>query len=352
MREPGIYKGVDIKTYHSEEGISNTGISLILDCPKRYYHQYLNGELRKKEEKEYFKSGHLFHTLMLEPEKFNEEFYVIDTSDSRNPNKNVRKNTGIWNEIMETAKIAANGELRKKEEKEYFKSGRLFHTLMLEPEKFNEEFYVIDTSDSRNPNKNVRKNTGIWNEIMETAKIEANGRAIIEKSIYEKVKKMACEASCSKLWEKIYLDKGCIEHSIYWNEGAFNSRLRARPDFFNEDLIIEFKTTSSIQSFKNSIDKFGYHRQAAMQIDGLRKIDGRKRAFGFFVIEDKPPYLTAPFSLDEEAINLGRKQYLLGADIYSMCLKSNRWPGYNEEEEVGFQLIKLSSRATKENCYD
>lgn len=261
MREPGIYKDVDIEVYHSEDGISSSGISLILDCPKRYNHEHMG----KKQERDgnAFKLGSAFHMMMLEPEKFNKTFYAM------------------------TSEV----DLRTKAGKE--------------------DFFKTEH--------------------------EAKGRTVLRKKEYDEVYSMALEASSHSIWESIELDKGSAEYSIYWDAGIYNTRLRSRPDFFNDSIIIDLKTTDSIASFSKSVYNYGYHRQAAMQIDGLQQIDGKKRFFAFFVIEKKAPYLTACFTLEEEAIAFGRKEYLEGAAIYSECLKFDNWPGYQEQ----FQLIKL-----------
>src|SRR5436190_19534933 len=63
MREPGIYANVDIDIYHSEEGISSTGINLILDCPKRFAYEKFEKPKNKESEAEHFKLGRALHML-------------------------------------------------------------------------------------------------------------------------------------------------------------------------------------------------------------------------------------------------------------------------------------------------
>jgi hypothetical protein len=207
--------------------------------------------------------------------------------------------------------------------------------MMLEPEKFDKTFYAMT--------EEVDLRTKAGKESFFITEQEAAGRTILRKKEYNEVYKMSVEASSHSVWNKIDVEKGSAEYSIYWDAGIYNTRLRARPDFFNDSLIIDLKTTDSILSFSKSIYNYGYHRQAAMQIDGLHQIDGKKRFFAFFVIEKKAPYLTACFTLDEESIQQGRKEYLEGASIYSECLKFDSWPGYEEK----FQLITLPKWAIK-----
>ncbi len=68
--DEGIYTDLDIEEYHrSSGGISNSGIKLILDCPKRYYHEYLSGK-PKREKSADFILGDAIEMKIFEPEKF------------------------------------------------------------------------------------------------------------------------------------------------------------------------------------------------------------------------------------------------------------------------------------------
>jgi exodeoxyribonuclease VIII len=274
MRAVGIYNNLDINEYHSEEGISSTGISLILDCPKRYYYEY-------KESKE------------------------------------------------ET--------ISKKSDK--FKIGRAVHLMVLEPKKFDETFYLMHES--------VNLTTKVGKEAYAQAEIKANGRDILRKGEWEEIVAMAESIKQHSIWDGF--KDALVEQSIFWDGGIYNTRLRARPDIFNEKIVMDIKTTDSIANFSKSLYNYGYHRQAAMQVDGLKSIDGKDRHFAFFVVEKKAPYLTACFTMDAASLNYGRQQYLDGAAMYAECMRTNIWPGYAEE----VQLITLPSWITnKESSND
>jgi exodeoxyribonuclease VIII len=269
MREPGIYKDIDIDAYHADEGISSSGISLILDCPKRYHYEY----------------------------------YVKEKESSKDNDK--------------------------------FVVGQAVHTMILEPDEFDNRFYLMK--------ENVNLTTKIGKAIYEEAMLAAQGRTILRFDKAREVNDMGLSIKQHSIWNKIKLTDGNVENSVYWDAGIYNTRLRARPDFYNDALIIDLKTTDSIAGFAKSVYNYGYHRQAAMQMDGLEKIDGKKRHFAFFVVEKKAPYLTACFTLDDAAIEQGRKEYLEGAATYSECLRFDMWPGYDEK----FQLLSLPKWATK-----
>jgi hypothetical protein len=128
------------------------------------------------------------------------------------------------------------------------------------------------------------------------------------------------------LWLDLRNEK--FEHSLYWDIED-DIRLRARPDIFTEDCIIDIKTTSSIAKFDESISQYGYLRQAAMQVDGLSLLSPtgiKARDFYLLVVENKFPFKTRSKHLNLNDIAKGRQQYLKGVTIYANCLKEQSWP--------------------------
>jgi exodeoxyribonuclease VIII len=262
MRAAGIYANVDIDIYHFEEGISSTGINLILDCPKRFAYEKFEKPKNKESEAEHFKLGRALHMLVLEPHKFDNCFHQMT--------------------------------------------------------------------------EKVKLNTTKGKEAYAQAEVEADGRQILRAGEIEDIYGMAKAMKDHKLWQ--HIKDGEMEQSIYWEGGGmYATRLRARPDVFTSEIIVDIKSCRSINEFKRSIYGRGYHRQAAMQIDGLNYIDGIKRHFAFFVVESTAPYLTACFTLDEVSTEQGRKEYKQGSDTYTECLRLNNWPGY----DTNFQLASI-----------
>lgn len=255
----GIHANIDINVYHNSDGLSSTGVSLILDCPARYNYKY------------------------------NVEPFTLTPKEIADNNKKYAK-------------------------------GKMAHTLVLEPHKFEALYYVMqEECDLRTKEGKIA-----W----AAAEAYAHGREIIRASDIKDVVGMADSIKSTALFET--LKNGCIEHSLAWQGGTYDTLLRARPDIYTDDLIIDLKTTSNILDFEYSIKKFGYHRQAAMQLDGLAKLTGKSRMFGFLVVEDKAPYLTKRISLPQDYLEIGRAKYLQAADIYYECKQSEEWPGYSD----------------------
>lgn len=249
--KPGIYPHLDISEYHKSPGISSSGINLILDCPAKYHHKYILGNIKPNDD---FVLGSVVHILLSEPWLFDRKFYVYEKD--RLPDKGSPKE---------------------------------------------QELLAL-----------------------------AGGRSIIKTGALQMARDMVKSAEKHSLWKELKNPK--IEHSLFWHGGVFDTPLRSRPDMFDETLgiIVDIKTCKSIKKFEWSIDDFGYHRQAAMQIDAIEALTGKTLNFEWFLIEKEAPYLTARVAAHKDDIAQGRREYLEGACKYTECLLYNDWPGYSE----------------------
>jgi hypothetical protein len=97
-----IISNLDIKEYHAHEGLSNSGLKLILDCPKRYWHEYLDPDKEPVTTPRHFLIGQAVHTLALEPLEFNKRFIVAPDVDRR---------TKIGKETYAAFQEKANGKM-------------------------------------------------------------------------------------------------------------------------------------------------------------------------------------------------------------------------------------------------
>ncbi len=249
----GIFKDIDIDQYHKSQGISSSGINLILESPAKYYYHYISGNAKRDTKATFL--GKAIHLLALEPELFQQKFVLM-------------------------------------------------------PEGF-----TLHSS----ANKKIH------------ADVIALGKMPIRQAEFEESSKIAYAIRHKKAFAQAISIKGNIEDSIYWQDDN-GALLRARPDFYNDIVIIDIKSTQSAaeEDFKNSILNYGYHIQAALQIDGLEKITGIKRTFIHVAVEKDPPYLSACYMLDQATIDFGRSEYKRGSRLYKQCLEMDDWPGYPE----------------------
>lgn len=75
-----------------------------------------------------------------------------------------------------------------------------------------------------------------------------------------------------------------------------------------------------------------YHVQAAFYSDAYKAATGEDRTDWFNAIsEDHPPYVSAIWLLSADFVELGRMKYVEALKAYCQCIKSNRWPSYNDD---------------------
>jgi PDDEXK-like domain of unknown function (DUF3799) len=291
--QPGLYD-ISIEDYHGSNGLSASGTTKILDCPYKYWYEYLNpNKPQDEKESRALVIGQAVHTLSLEPEKFEDKFAVNNLELPEIPKAPLLKDL-----------VALYG---KDEGRIKFDAGKLeFEMLKAEQDKIKADY---------------------------AAKCE--GKIMLSKDEFDKVTGMSTSIRSNKAFMKLIDDKHkYVEHSIYFNEPETGVLMKSRPDFFNHFMVLDLKTTVSAKQsdFEKSIFAYGYHRQAAMALDALTSLTGcQYDSFVILAVEKEAPYLTALYVLDQAAIELGRKQYKEAARIYKQCQADNEWAGYPQE---------------------
>ena len=69
--------------YHAANGISRSRLMLLDKSPYHYWYEVLSGEAEVRESTPAMLIGSLFHTLLLEPEKFDREYALMPKIDRR-----------------------------------------------------------------------------------------------------------------------------------------------------------------------------------------------------------------------------------------------------------------------------
>lgn len=212
--------------------------------------------------------------------------------------------------------------------------GNAVHTRILEPDMWDKR-YVLWDGPSRV--------TKAGKEAFAKAKADAGDKQLIDLEAYEMVAGLA-DAALSQP-EVISIIEGTkIEQSLFWQHQASGLDLKARPDIWCNQYIADLKTVAnaSPESFEKSIFNFGYHIQAAMQLDAVKAITGETiNNYLFLVIEKEAPYAVAIYQLDEMAIAAGRDQVDAMLDRLRRCYEQDTWPCYETT------VVSLPSWANK-----
>lgn len=220
------------------------------------------------------------------------------------------------------AKYLDHNREREKQTKALAK-GSAFHTIVLEPEKFQNEYAVAPEFSGKGS--------------------VAKKDAWIEQNFEKKILSIDEYNSISRMRDAIYkhplgreiLSIGVTEQRIDWKDDVTGALCKAKPDFFNTStkLLVDLKSTedASENGFSRSSFKYRYHVQAPFYFDGAVHNGYNPQGFVFIAVEKEPPYLVNIFFADSIFMEFGRDVYRKDLTTYLECLHSGVWPGYSSE---------------------
>lgn len=204
--------------------------------------------------------------------------------------------------------------------------GSVTHKLVLEPEKFADEYIIAPEV-----NRRTKEGKAKWEEFIN----EAGDLTVIDTETYEQAKAVAAAVKNHPVAAKL-LQNGRAERSYFWKNGDIECK--CRPDYLRDDIrtAIDFKTTqcSSPDEFTKSAYNYRYHVQAAWYMDGLKACGLAIDNFIFIAAETKPPYPVVVYVADEHMLKLGRMEAADNLETYRKCLTSGEWYGYEEKPKV------------------
>lgn len=91
---------------------------------------------------------------------------------------------------------------------------------------------------------------------------------------------------------------------------------------------------ASLVPFQRNAFKFGYHVQAALYRDVYQDATGEDRnTYCFLLQENYPPFETGKRILTQDFQDIGKATYTRLLANYCQCLKTGKWPGYDDTDE-------------------
>jgi len=209
--------------------------------------------------------------------------------------------------------------------------GTAIHTAWMEPELFESEFITEPKLDKRT--KQGKMDYQIFLD-------KVGSKSIISIDTERKVLNMK-RALDYNFNAKTLLEKSKVENSIFWNDEETGLDLRIRPDIWREGLFIaDLKSTKDASKieFKKTIYKFGYHISAAMYLDGMKAIGQPMDDFIFICVESSAPYLTAIYTLSEDALAIGHREYRAALSRIAKSIKTDIYKGHNNDKITEISL--------------
>ena len=220
--------------------------------------------------------------------------------------------------------------------------GSAFHTYVLEPEKFDKEYALIEQFDRR---------TNDGKEGYAKA-IKAVGKRTALKPVdYYMIKGMGKAVKNHPRANEL-LSTGFAEETLIWNDKNTGILMKGRTDWRNEKerCIIDLKSCKEADyaSVKKDIfaDKTRYYVQAAIYVDAINTItNSNDWKFKFIFVEKSNPYGVCVYEADEQTIECGRRAYAKDLkkliDWYENAYNAHMnhgsdfyYSGYTEEDVV------------------
>lgn len=124
------------------------------------------------------------------------------------------------------------------------------------------------------------------------------------------------------------------EKPFFWTDDLTGEECKCRVDCIGNvnglDIITDLKTTNNAETnyFMRQAPNYGYHLQAAMYREGVKKCTGKDYIFVFVVIEKDPPYAVNIFQANKAFITHGFDMFRELLGIYHDCKQTGNWYGY------------------------
>lgn len=214
---------------------------------------------------------------------------------------------------------------KERDSTRHMEIGSAIHCAILEPDRFDDEYKVVEC-DVRTSSLYKAACKEYPSELVLTSPESANVLGM-QKSVY-----------ANRAARSILLSPSRKELSVYAIDPETGLLVKCRFDLLTDDLAaMDIKKTQDAraEAFSRSIYNYGYHRQAAFYIDVYKWATGHDiREWKFLAMEENSPYACKVYTLDPEAIEIGRIEYRAALNQYAECVESGEWPAYGDDEEV------------------
>lgn len=234
---------------------------------------------------------------------------------------------------------------QKGEETDAMRLGSAVHMLALEPEKFDNEYVVLDGPVNPRTQAAYGRDTKAFSEWLESVSVDET-RKIIIRDDFDQSLKIAQAFHSHEIIEGLMSVEGKeFEKTLlltYQYDDGSSEKVKCKPDCIipAECVIIDLKTSSDPrpEEFQWSALRYGYYRQAAIYLDACEVFYGKEFRFLFGVVNSKAPHECGVFELTLGDIQRGREEYHELIEEYSRRKLSNNW---RSDWQVGIHSLSL-----------
>ena len=199
--------------------------------------------------------------------------------------------------------------------------GSAFHCLLLEPEKFTEQYILEPKFDKR---------TTIGKEAHAAWLQEHGSKEVLSVEAWAMLPAMVAGVMRNRYARSAIEGSGSIEEPVEWTDDVSGLRLKCKPDIrLANGLIIDVKTTNDIdpEAWSRTVATFGYHRQAALYLDGCWQVHQADGPFVHIAVSKEPPHECAVYEVGSESLAIGRSENADTLAELMMRRDSGDWSG-------------------------
>ena len=204
--------------------------------------------------------------------------------------------------------------------------GSAFHCAVLEHDRFNEMYTIIEGD---------RRTKVVKDSIKEA---EAAGKIILTHDDFDALMGMAQAVFKNPICAALLRDS-LKEHSVFSELDGV--RVKCRPDGWNVEkgVLFDLKSTedASPEGFARTVAKYRDHVQDALYrhvIASATNCDADDLSFIFIAVEKKPPFAVALYQLDELAALQGWVDAREDLRTYRYAETTGKWNGYSPRIET------------------
>lgn len=252
----------------------------------------------------------------------------------------------------------------KEEEKEETAAiifGTMYHTFILEPDKFDSEYFYIDDSELieqlQGEGFKSPRSTKKYKEWYDLKCLESQGKIIIDHVTHKQLKDMK-DRLFSHPYARLLYTQGEAEQSFYIED--FNGcKCKIRPDriYKPKRRIMDLKTCTDArpEKFFNHAYDFGYHVSAAFYCDIMEAIEDTGLPYKFYFIaqETKKPYAFQIYKASAQFLSIGRYEYEKALELYKYSDEKKKYYGYEIwcDNQYGVMDINVPAYKIKERNF-
>ncbi len=192
--------------------------------------------------------------------------------------------------------------------------GTAVHLRQSKPESFDDCYEVVECST---------RNTNIYKKWAE----DNPGKVGLLKVDLRRIDGM-CRSIENEPMAVELLASGQKEQAYRFVDGPTGIKCKLMCDLFDVGIIADIKTSKNPEedSWSRDAALYGYHRQAAFYVRGLRALGlVTKPAYLFIVVGNEEPFDCHVRQLDEEAIELGAMQIGEALAEFALCKVTGNW---------------------------